>query len=454
MRKLLFTFLAIILTVGLAFSTPASKKKVLVKCELTGCTSGEMHIFRFNGVGFTKLMTEKIKEDGSCTFKMPAGEPAILHIGTKQNNLKPILLGSEPEVTIKGECGNIRKAETNSKLNKDYDQLKVDMRALKNEMGMLVRKFQRAKEEDQKLSAAKKMKSVDERKFDLLESTMKKQPYLGKVVAINTYLSYPNNGEGYINEPDYYAQTYFQWVDWSDEAYHYMPWVYEAFKDYSMTLASIRFSNEKLQEYLEGALEKVGADSPAQQLAIGGILGALRGKNDQVRLVFAERFIERFKSASPEAVKQLEEEISRGKSLLVGGTPPDFTMNTPEGESMSLSDLRGKVVLLDFWASWCGPCRRENPNVVNAYQKYKEKGFDVFSVSLDSNKDRWQAAIEKDGMVWHHVSDLKKWQNEAAQLYGVRSIPHTILLDREGRILAKNLRGAQLEAKLKEVFGE
>jgi thiol-disulfide isomerase/thioredoxin len=128
-------------------------------------------------------------------------------------------------------------------------------------------------------------------------------------------------------------------------------------------------------------------------------------------------------------------------------------MNTPDGNPLSLQSLRGKVVLIDFWASWCGPCRRENPHVVAAYQQYHGKGFDVLGVSLDKTKDRWLAAIEKDGLIWHHVSDLKGWQNAAAQLYGVRSIPHTVLLDREGKIIARGLRGAALTAKLDELFG-
>ncbi|MFQ5445757.1 MAG: TlpA family protein disulfide reductase, partial [Saprospiraceae bacterium] len=112
------------------------------------------------------------------------------------------------------------------------------------------------------------------------------------------------------------------------------------------------------------------------------------------------------------------------------------------------------VLLIDFWASWCGPCRRENPHVVEAYHKYHDKGFDVLGVSLDKTKARWVAAIEKDGLIWHHVSDLKGWQNAAARLYGVRSIPHTVLLDKEGKIIARGLRGTALTAKLEDIFGE
>jgi thiol-disulfide isomerase/thioredoxin len=137
-----------------------------------------------------------------------------------------------------------------------------------------------------------------------------------------------------------------------------------------------------------------------------------------------------------------------------GMVAPEITMADPSGKTRSLSDLKGKVVLIDFWASWCGPCRRENPNVVNAYKRYKDKGFEIFSVSLDSDGGKWQQAIAQDGLVWeNHVSDLKGWQNGAAQAYGVSSIPHTILLGKDGKIAGTHLRGAALEAKLAELLG-
>ena len=131
----------------------------------------------------------------------------------------------------------------------------------------------------------------------------------------------------------------------------------------------------------------------------------------------------------------------------------DIVMADPEGNIRKLSDLRGKVVLLDFWASWCGPCRRENPNVVKAYEKYNSQGFEVFSVSLDNNADRWKQAIEQDGLVWpYHVCDMKKWRNAASQAYGISSIPYTMLIGRDGIIIRTQLRGPALEEELEKLF--
>lgn len=147
--------------------------------------------------------------------------------------------------------------------------------------------------------------------------------------------------------------------------------------------------------------------------------------------------------------------IKSRQPIDIGSEAIDIVLPTPAGDTLRLSDYKGQYVLLDFWASWCGPCRRENPNVVKMYKKYKEKGFVVFSVSLDKNKESWEKAIQQDGLIWPtHVSDLKYWQSAPAQDYKVHSIPHSFLIDPEGKIIAANLRGESLESKLKEIFGE
>jgi len=143
----------------------------------------------------------------------------------------------------------------------------------------------------------------------------------------------------------------------------------------------------------------------------------------------------------------------KNSTYSAGDEAPDIVMNNANGETIRLSDLRGEVVLIDFWASWCGPCRRENPNLVRAYEKFHSKGFEVFSVSLDSNKDKWIKAIKKDGLVWDtHVCDLQGWKNEASRAYGISSIPHAILVGKDGVIIRTHIRGAALETELEKLF--
>jgi len=135
-----------------------------------------------------------------------------------------------------------------------------------------------------------------------------------------------------------------------------------------------------------------------------------------------------------------------------GQPAPEISLQDSTGKTVSLSDYRGKVVLIDFWASWCGPCRQENPNVVRMYQRFKDHGFEIFGVSLDQERGKWVQAIQQDNIHWVHVSDLRGWQSSAAKLYAVSSIPSTFLVDREGKIIARGLRGEELEEKLDEVL--
>ncbi len=146
--------------------------------------------------------------------------------------------------------------------------------------------------------------------------------------------------------------------------------------------------------------------------------------------------------------------LEKLKTTSVGSIAPDFTQNDPTGKPISLSSFKGKYVLLDFWASWCGPCRQENPNVVKAYNQYKSKNFTVLSVSLDKpeGKQAWLQAIKDDNLAWNHVSDLKFWNNDVAKLYGIQSIPGNFLIDPTGKIVAKDLRGNDLEQTLAQML--
>ncbi|MCB9166010.1 MAG: TlpA family protein disulfide reductase [Flavobacteriales bacterium] len=206
--------------------------------------------------------------------------------------------------------------------------------------------------------------------------------------------------------------------------------------------------------------------SPALLSAIGKLsiqqeLDAYKAVRDQLRTSMARSaFYVNFRDQvdrvekQMQAAQQQQKEMERMSNLIpIGSAAPEIAQQTPEGATLSLRSLRGKYVLIDFWASWCRPCRMENPNVKRVYEKYHRKGFEIFGVSLDRTHDAWVKAIQQDGLPWKHVSDLGFWNNAAAQEYGVSSIPYTVLLDPDGNVIAKNLRGPALEKKLAEVLG-
>lgn len=189
------------------------------------------------------------------------------------------------------------------------------------------------------------------------------------------------------------------------------------------------------------------ANHSASVVAAFGTATLIDPVND---FAFADSMATLFTKNLPESqyTKMLNERLLPYKSTAIGSTAPDITLPMPEGGEKALSSLRGKYVLIDFWASWCAPCRKENPNVVRMYNEYKDKGFEIYGVSLDQSRDKWLKAIADDKLTWPHVSDLKGWESAAARSYNITAIPQTILLDKEGKIIAKGLRGEELEQKL------
>lgn len=182
-------------------------------------------------------------------------------------------------------------------------------------------------------------------------------------------------------------------------------------------------------------------------------------ENLEVLKLMGKAYKERFKNSPiaqnmEQQINVIENNYNQFISMNSGNAiAPEIALNNPQGKQIKLSSLKGKYVLIDFWASWCGPCRQENPNVVRLYNEYKDKGFTIYSVSLDKDISAWQKAIESDGLSWpNHVSDLLGWESSMPQLYGFQGIPHTVLIDKEGKIIGVGLRGQSLEQKLKELF--
>lgn len=219
----------------------------------------------------------------------------------------------------------------------------------------------------------------------------------------------------------------------------------DAIKDIQNKAMLIETSHsEKVKETLEGMNGSFAT--------MAGI-SLLNLKND---FLFVDQMVSDLNQKYPDTkmIQVMANQLDEMRALSIGQIAPEISLPDPDGNMVNLSDLRGKYVLIDFWAAWCRPCRQENPNVVKLYNEYNDKGFEVFGVSLDRTKDAWVKAIEEDELTWTHVSDLKYFNSAAAALYQINAIPATYMVDPEGRIIAKDLRGVNLENKLKEIFNQ
>jgi len=220
------------------------------------------------------------------------------------------------------------------------------------------------------------------------------------------------------------------------------------------TYMSLREEQKALQDKdvdFRKNLAESNPNSIVAALALSDLMSSKKLPNNEIKLIY-DNFSDEVKDHT--LGKLLAQNIAKMSKTDIGAKVEMFEAPTPEGDVLSLKDAMGKLTLIDFWASWCKPCRIENPNVVSVYNDYKDKGFSIISVSLDKKKSSWEKAIEDDNMDWYHISNLKYWNEPIAKEWGVRSIPATFLIDEDGVIVAKNLRGNALRQKVDEILGE
>lgn len=458
---LLFTLFATFSGAQKATKKKSAKNKVGAATEMIDVTAvisgtgGSLGIFQFDGIGFKTIRPIAATSGDTFRFQLPKEDIQVYYLGKGNKQKRPMVIGPDPVIHLVGNLKSIRQSQfIVADFNQKYDTVIQQISNNKRELRSVENQMRRAGGDAQKMEELKnRMMAIDQRKQNQVEALKEKEPFLAKLASLDNFQSYATNTKNYPNVLEHYIHEFFSAVDLTDPGLDPITYSFEVFREYATTISSVGIPTDKVKEIFNKLLSGIPADGQTYKNALGGIILALQQKNHPAFIEYAGRFYEKYKGENQPHTLALGNQIKSAQRLMVGGEAPDFTQNTPEGEALKLSDLRGKVILVDFWASWCGPCRKENPHVVALYNKYKDKGFDILGVSLDNSKDRWLGAIDKDGLTWNHVSDLKGWKNAAAAKYSVRSIPSTFLLNEKGEIIARNLRGAALDGQLKEIFG-
>jgi thiol-disulfide isomerase/thioredoxin len=438
---------------------------VTVRCRFDNCSAVDtMTLWLPDGLVAKPLKSAKRNTAGEFVFEIPrSATPQYFSLTMNADVARSryLLLGTEREVLLTGACHDVTQTTIQgSAINDSYADAQKKMNATKIEMGKIMQTYNRDYyTESIRLKCEQQMLEVDKRKLAILDSFKQVNPVVARALALDTYTSFQNSSKKLTvkSEIDYFATQYFQYVNWSDPAFNETPQIFEAFRNWAsvLLLPDLKLARPQIRDYFNAALQSLPAKSKAYKFALTGITSVLMQQQHPLIADFGDRYLNEYPDDDMNMRANVNQFVSHMRANQVDVPAPEIVQADSTGQMRKLSDLKGKVVLIDFWASWCGPCRKENPTVVAAYKKYQAKGFEVFSVSLDKDRDRWLAAIQQDNLIWpNHVSDLKFWQNEAAQKYGVTSIPRTILLDKNGLITDHNLRGEALEKRLKEIFGE
>lgn len=465
MRSLLLGAVLLLALYSCKTSSNTSGKIEKIKIDVAisddACSFDTLKLFTWQGVKMKELSkTAFLKEENwtGFRFELDSQIPEGLYfIGNGFQDMKTVILGKESKVDLKGSCGAVAKLTTESKAITSFENnLKI---ITDNNTGFiqLLQKYQaNVQNPDQVELVTQELAALDTKKQNFLDSVKKSGDITSiRVAALNTYLSYQNNKSPGQTEGQYIAENFFKYADLQDSAYATLPYYFESVKNYSNNLTKAGLNAQQQQEYLDALIASFTKEHPNHKPTLLGVSFGVMNANAQLFIKYTKEYLKEYGGGDANLDKFLKDQIKTIQGPLpIGEEAPQFSEKTPEGKDLALKDFRGKVVLIDFWASWCGPCRKENPNVVRLYNKYKDKGFDILGVSLDKNKERWLAAIEKDQLTWSHVSDLKGWNCAVAKQYGVRGIPFTVLVDKEGKILGTRLRGAALEQKLASIFGE
>lgn len=439
--------------------TPAPGKggSVSLVCRLYNVSANIDSISLFEPLGLaTKQVARggRRASDSMYVFTLPASKARFYLLGQNESSVAKLILGEESEVTFYANIAFMHKGRTTgSKANKSYELMMKRIEQFRLESDDTHTAFVGSNGAEQQ-AAVTRINSLMQAKTKYLDSLKTANNLLWHVASL--YLKPEYTGQkGYANEAEFISKQYFAAINFAgDRMYDDLPDITAAFESFHTALTQAGANQDEVKKYTDAMLAKLPAGSKTHRMALSGIINASKATNSQNYPLWARTYIDLYKTQDMGEINRLDFELKKSSTFTPGFEAPEIAGMTPDSGSFALSRLRGKVVLVDFWASWCGPCRKENPNVKANYAKYKEKGFEVLGVSLDREINAWRGAIKQDELTWNHISDLKGWQSQYANLYSVTSIPQTVLVGKDGRIIARNIRGEQLGMKLKEIFGE
>ena len=452
--RLLNLLFILIISNGLMAQDTAEKAKGTLAIKFENSAIKSMRVMQFNGFSFENLADVPVV-DSMARIEIELSSTRFFYVGTDTRNMKPIILapGADENMLLTQQNFRALRFDRNS-LNGEYAVATKALRDINKKRDNLVKKWHTVKNQPaQVMSINQIFERIAADEKELRDSFATINPFLGSCYDLMTYTTFQVEPGTFNNELLHYINNRFVGIDFNDPNVYFNSWLYEAYKEFANLVSSYTITVEDHENAIKSQLFRA-TNPQAKIMAYAGILSALESKKHGNYAVFAENLLEEFPGLKPEIRDMISAKIKSMNAYRIGAEAPVFAQNDTEGNPISLEDFRGKVVLLDFWASWCGPCRRENPNVVKVYDQYKDKGFEILGISLDKDKNRWLGAIEKDKLTWPQVSDLKGWGNEVGKMYGVSSIPHTVLIDEEGNILALKLRGEALEKKLEEIFAD
>ena len=435
------------MTVAAAYNDD-DKNVLLITGSLTNCGADSTRLYEYDGIGY-HLIAQALLEhnaDGSNTFSLKVPKKlqrGVYFIGSDRNNVRTLVIGTEKGYTetairITGDCAQWKTATVvGAPDNALLDMAMQQLAQLNNAAGQAVMNFRNANgDAAQTLKATEQLRAIDIQKLALLDSVGKVSPFVKAAVTLRTYISWYYDKKTYADELQYFGNEYFNYNDFKNIAYfEKMPLLSDAYREYTQTLGMVGMPPEVQRGFIDKALGKIPENSRAYKAALTGVMQAYIDKDATNFVHYAEQWLTKYGKESGEHTPGLKQRIAAVQSQVLGGVAPDIKLGTPEGGEYALSQLRGKVVLIDFWASWCGPCQAQLTHTKKLAEKYTEKGVVFIYISMDSDAEAWKYALKEKNLSGIHAND----KTIIPLNFLIQGLPNCFIVGKNGKIAQNSM---------------